>query len=126
MPGPGAAPLMLAPRTGMFSHPSASPPQSLDSGEDSFLVAYLQALSPLESADSRYRLHVMDRDGSNDRALFPPAGEAGLEPQTVAWSPDSARIALIYRGDLWVVDVVTGAGQPLTGDGQVSLADWKP
>jgi hypothetical protein len=126
MPGPGAAPLTLAPRTGMFSHPSASPPETLASGETAYLVAYLQALSPLESADSRYRLHVMDRDGSNDRALFPQAGEAGLEPQTVAWSPDGARIALIYRGDLWIVDVLTGAGQPLTGDGQAALADWKP
>jgi hypothetical protein len=68
----------------------------------------------------------MDRDGSNQRALFPAPGEPGLEPQTVAWSPDAARVALIYRGDLWVVDVATGAGQPLTGDGQTTALDWKP
>jgi Tol biopolymer transport system component len=110
----------------MFSHPAASPPQETAGGEMAYLVAYLQALSPMESADSRYRLHVMDRDGSNDRALFPAAGEAGLDPQTVAWSPDGARIALIYRGDLWVVDAANGAGQPLTGDGQSALVDWKP
>jgi hypothetical protein len=126
MPGPGAPTLPLVPQTGMFSEPSISPSVALPSGEDAYLVAYLQALSPLESADSRYRLFVMDRDGSNVRALFPPPGEAGIEPQSVVWSPDAARIALIYRGDLWVVDVATGSGQPLTGDDQTTLVDWKP
>jgi hypothetical protein len=126
MPGPGAPPLRLAPQTGMFSEPVISPATLLPSGEEAYRIAYLQALSPLESVDSRYRLFVMDRDGSNVRALFPPQGEAGLEPQRVVWSPDAARIALIYRGDLWVVDVATGSGQPLTGDGQATLVDWRP
>ena len=126
MPGPGAPALRLAPQTGMFSQPAISPALSLPSGEEAYLIAYLQALAPLESADSRYRLFVMDRDGSNIRALFPPQGEAGLDPQRVVWSPDAARIALVYRGDLWVVDVATGSGQPLTGDGQTTLVDWKP
>jgi len=126
MPGPGAPTLSLSPQTGMFSQPVVSPAIELPSGEDSYLVAYLQALAPLESADSRYRLAVVDRDGSNARTLFPPPGEAGLEPQAVIWSPDGARIALVYRGDLWVVDVASGSGQPLTGDGQTVLVDWMP
>ncbi len=126
MPGPGAPTLRLAPHTGMFSQPVVSPTFSLPSGEVAYLIAFLQALSPLESADSRYRLFVMDRDGSNVRGLFPPEGEAGLEPQAVVWSPDAARIALVYRGDLWVVDAATGSGQPLTGDGQTTWVDWKP
>jgi hypothetical protein len=118
--------LTLARNAGMFAAPVASPEVATPGGEAAYQVAYLQALSPLESADSRYRLAVMDRDGSNQRILFPAAGEPGLEPQTVAWSPDAARIALIYRGDLWVVDVVTGTGQPLTGDGQTTALDWRP
>jgi hypothetical protein len=126
MPGPGAPALNLIPQTGMFSQPVVSPDVTLPSGEDSYRVAFLQALSPLESADSRYRLVVVDRDGSNARTLFPPSGEAGLEPQTVVWSPDGSRIALVYRGDLWVIDIAAGSGQPLTGDGQTVHVDWMP
>ena len=118
--------LPLVRNAGMFAAPVASPEVTTPGGEAAFQIAFLQALSPLESSDSRYRLVVMDRDGSNQRALFPALGEPGLEPQTVAWSPDAARVALIYRGDLWVVDVATGAGQPLTGDGQTTALDWKP
>jgi hypothetical protein len=69
---------------------------------------------------------VMDRDGSNRRSLFPAEGEQGLEPQRVVWSPDAARIALIYRGDLWIVDISAGVGQRLTGDGQTTGISWAP
>ncbi len=89
-------------------------------------MAFLQALTPLQSQDSTYRLAIMDRDGSNLRLLFPPEGEPGLEPQRVAWSPSGDRLALIYRGDLWVIDAESGLGQQLTGDGQVIAYDWKP
>ncbi len=116
----------LSPLAGMFANPVVSPALHLPSGELAYQVAFLQAVSPLESADSRYRLVVMDRDGSNQRALFPPQGELGLEPQVVAWSPDSARLALLYRGNVWVVDVESGVAQPVTGDGQGVRVDWAP
>jgi hypothetical protein len=32
---------------------------------------------------------------------------------------------MVYRGDLWIIDVATGAGQPLTGDGLTTALDWK-
>lgn len=118
--------LPLAERVGMFAFPVVSPPRPSTSGEHAFRVAFLQALTPLESEDSTYRLAVMDRDGSNLRLLFPPEGEPGLEPQRVAWSPSGDRLALIYRGDLWVVDAESGLGQRLTGDGQAVAYDWKP
>jgi Tol biopolymer transport system component len=76
--------------------------------------------------DSSYRLGVMDRDGSNARLLFPAEGEGGLEPIPPSWSPDGARLAVLYRGDLWIVDVETGLGQPLTTDGQTQAFDWSP
>jgi hypothetical protein len=116
----------LSPLAGMFANPVASPALRLPSGELAYQVAFLQAVSPMESADSRYRLIVMDRDGSNQRTLFPPQGELGLEPQVVAWSPDSARLALLYRGNVWVVDVKSGVAQPVTGDGQGVRVDWAP
>jgi hypothetical protein len=119
-----AAALPLNPRSGMFAEPAVSPPQILQNGEVDHRVAFLQALSPLESESSRYRLAVIDRDGSNQRFLFPAEGEPGLEPHRVAWSPDGERLALIYQGDLWVVDVATAQAHRLTSDGQVSAIDW--
>jgi hypothetical protein len=122
-PTSGAA-LALSPRSGMFAEPTVSPPQILANGEVDHQVAFLQALTPLESESSRYRLAVVDRDGSNQRLLFPAEGEPGLEPHRIAWSPDGQRLAVIYQGDLWIVDVATGQAHRLTSDGQVSAIDW--
>jgi hypothetical protein len=113
-------------RTGMFAHPAASPCQEQIGGECDYQVAFLQASSPLESHDSRYRLMVMDRDGSNRSTLFPPQGEMGLEPQEFTWSPLGTQLVLIYRQDLWIIDEATGVGQQVTGDGQAIAFDWKP
>ncbi len=122
-PTSGAA-LPLSGRSGMFAEPVVSPPRLLPNGEVDHQIAFLQALTPLESESSRYRLGVIDRDGSNLRLLFPAEGEAGLEPHRVAWSPDAERLALIYQGDLWIVDVATAQAHRLTSDGQVSAIDW--
>lgn len=138
--GPGASPVFnlmgltypdgiaveLAPRSGMFALPSVSPLIEVPSVEIAYELAYLQAISPLESEASSYRLVVMDRDGSNRRELFPPQGEPGLEPSLPIWSPDALSIAVLNRGDLWLVDVETGIGSRLTGDGQTVSYDWNP
>jgi hypothetical protein len=118
--------LPLAERSGMFAYPTVSPPVAKPSGEAAYRVAYLQAIDPLDSADSHYRLMVMDRDGSNRGALFPPPGEPGLTPQVPAWSPQADRLAMIYQGDLWIIDVRAGLAQRVVGGGQVGGVDWKP
>ncbi len=123
--GDGGTAISLASRTGMFASPVVSGVET-ESWESGYSLAFLQAITPLTSEDSRYRLVVMDRDGSNRRALFPPDGEPGIEPQHVVWSPDGERIALTLRGDLWVVDVATGQGQRITGEGQTAALDWGP
>lgn len=126
---PGSAPLRLISRAGMFAYPSVSPPDLLPNGEVGFQVAFLQAVSPLDSESSGYRLMVMDRDGSNLRQLFPAEGDPGLSREDLApptWSPSGRQLAVIYRGDLWIVDLATGAAQPLTGDGQAAAVDWIP
>ncbi len=119
-------PLPLVERAGMFASPSAFHARDADTPEPALGLAYLQARNALESEDSGYDLMLLDWDGSNRRHLFPAIGEPGLEPQHVVWSPSGDRIALRYRGDLWLVDVGTGLGQPLTADGQVVALDWKP
>lgn len=115
-------------QTGMFAYPSASPAEELGD-EQAFRIAYLQALSPLQSETSGYRLVVMDRDGSNRKTLFPLEGAPGLEPQTPLWSPGNqdktAFIAVVYQGNLWLVDIFSGQASQVTGDGLIQKIDWR-
>jgi resuscitation-promoting factor RpfB len=120
----------IAQQTGMFAYPSVSALQS-SSRERQYQVAYLQAIFPSQSETSRYRVVVMDRDGSNRRTIFPANDAPGLEPQTLAWAPDVIDgqsgdfLALIYQGNLWLVDSGNGQAYQVTGDGLVTRIDWK-
>jgi hypothetical protein len=123
--------LTLTPGVGMFAYPVPSPLEERPSGERAYQVAYLQALFPAQSETSRYRLTVMDRDGSNRRELFPVEGAGGLEAQRVVWSPASLEesqalaLAVIYEDNLWLVDSTSGEAWQITGDGLTSRVDWK-
>jgi hypothetical protein len=126
----GGGPVPLAAGTGMWAYPAVSPAYPGAGGEQAYLVAFLQAINPLQSDASLYRLAVMDRDGSNKRVLFPSEAAGGLEPQTPRWAPPddgqfSGLLAVIFNGDLWLVDAWTGQAQQLTGDGLVTAIDWK-
>lgn len=117
---------------GMFAYPSASPVR-LSGKERSYQVAYLQAIFPEQSESSRYRVIVMDRDGSNRRAIFPPTDAVGLEPTPVwgAWSPEPLAgqtgdyLAVIYQSNLWLVDSGSGQAFQVTNDGMLVRIDWK-
>jgi Tol biopolymer transport system component len=111
----------------MFAYPAPGPLTD-STYEQGYNVAFLEAARPLESDRSRYQLVVADRDGSNARVVFPPQGEPGLTPGEASeaeWSPDGKQIALIYEGNLWIIDLSTGDARPLTGDGQVTRIDWR-
>jgi hypothetical protein len=116
--------------TGMFSYPASSP-ANWDGKGQNYQIAYLQSIFIEQSETSRYRLMVMDRDGSNNRALFPPSDANGIEPQTPAWAPDSLEgeaggfIAIIHQRNLWLVDSGSGQAYQVTGDGLISSIDWK-
>lgn len=115
---------------GMFSYPAASPIRS-DGREKIYQIAYLQSIFIEQSETSRYRLMVMDRDGSNSRSLFPPTDASGIEPQTPIWSPEPLEgqtgdfIAIVYQGNLWLVDSGSDEAYQVTGDGLISGIDWK-
>jgi hypothetical protein len=113
----------IAQNAGMFAAPQAS-----GAIGDGYLLAYLRAFTPTQSDISAYELVVDDPDGGNPRALFPPAGAPGLQPQRFAWSPaeDGALyIAFIYQGNLWLVDVNSGAAEQITGDSLVTAISWQ-
>ncbi len=117
---------------GMFAYPLASPVTAKPSGEASYQVAYLQAIFPEQSATSNYRVSVMDRDGSNQVVIFPALDRPGLEPSSSwgAWSPNPSPengyypLAVIYEGDIWILEPETGFAWQVTGDGRVQGLDW--
>ena len=116
----------LVTQAGMFSYPAASP---MLPGNRSW-IAYLKPYFPEQSETSRYRLFIMDRDGSNQRALFPEDGAAGLDPQQTIWSPLTSSdpalwLAVIYRGNLYLVNPLNGQADQITGDGLIKRVDWK-
>jgi Tol biopolymer transport system component len=124
------ASVQIVAQTGMFAYPSVSPLHA-GASERQYKIAYLQAIFPDQSETSRYRVAVMDRDGSNQRAIFPTEDAPGLEPQTPAWAPDVIEgqsgdfLAVVYQGNLWLVDSGNGQAYQVTGDGLVTRIDWK-
>ncbi|HZM23511.1 MAG TPA: G5 domain-containing protein [Anaerolineales bacterium] len=124
------ATIQIAQQTGMFAYPSASALQS-SPRERQYQVAFLQATFPEQSETSRYRVVVMDRDGSNRRTIFPTNDAPGLEPQTLAWAPDPIDgqagdfLAVIYQGNLWLIDSGNNQAYQVTGDGLVTRIDWR-
>ncbi|MEP7356195.1 MAG: G5 domain-containing protein [Anaerolineales bacterium] len=122
---PAALQFKLIPRSGMFANPVPSPLVAAPDGTTSFRVAFLQATDPNNSPFTTYRLGVIDRDGSNLRFVFPPEGQPGLSAnQAVAWSPDGQLLAVVYDGNLWLVNPDTGQTQQLTGDGLATTPRW--
>ena len=87
-------------------------------------IAYGLTQNPRNSQDSRYDLYVMDRDGSNKRKLFPPDDKLGLVAPQLTWSSDGDQLAVIYDGNLYVLDVADGRLYQLTGDGQSAQPRW--
>lgn len=121
----GSLQMTLVPQCGMFAYPSPSPYQS----NDRYWVAYLQAIQPDQFENTRYRLVLMDRDGSNQQIVFPPEGSPGLDPQKVVWGADAygqkMLMGFIYQGNLWLLDPTTGQALQITGDGSLQKLDWK-
>ncbi len=110
---------VIVENVGMFAQPVPDP----DGGQ----VAFLRAFTPSQSDISAYELMVVAPSGGM-LSLFPPQGAAGLQPQRVAWSPSAENgpmIAFVYQGNLWLVNVLTGEAQQLTGDGLVTALSWQ-
>lgn len=120
----------LARQTGMFAYPASSPIRQ-NGTEKVYQLAFLQAIFPDQSGTSRYRLMIMDRDGSNRRSLFPPPDVGGLEPQIPVWAPQPVAgqngdfLAVVYQGNLWLIDSLGSQAYQVTGDGLISRIDWE-
>lgn len=118
----------IVPRTGIWSTPKFSPNIAQNEGEIAGRMAYLQARQWDASINGEYDLIIADRDGSNATIIFPERNQPGLRAdqfaQDFTWSPDGGRIALIYMGNLWIVNVETGQSHQITQDGRASKPVW--
>jgi hypothetical protein len=63
--------------------------------------------------------------------VFPRPGSPGLEPQVPAWSPSAPSfvegdfVAVLYEGNLWMIDAALGEAIQVTNDGLIQVIDWK-
>ena len=117
---------------GMWAAPAFSPDFSPPGADYSAgYLAWLQAREPQNSMSGEYDLLVADRDGSNQRRLFPPPDEPGIRrhdfgsrAREFVWSPDAQFIALVYDGNLWLIHVESAEPYQITFDGQTSNPVW--
>ncbi|MEI6289498.1 MAG: G5 domain-containing protein [Chloroflexota bacterium] len=120
----------LVQQSGMFAYPSVSSARQIGK-ERSYSIAYLQSLTPNQSGTSGYKLIIMDRDGSNKREVFPNPGSPGITPQKIQWAPSAISedegdfLAILYQGNIWLIDASTGSAQQVTGDGSIQKIDWQ-
>ncbi len=118
----------LVSRAGMWAAPQYSPLVNTDPAQG--YIAYLKARAPIDSLSSEYDLIVADRDGSNARVVFPDKDKPGLRPLDadfggeIAWSPDGRQVALIYQGNVWIVDVTSGRANQVTVSNNAHHVRW--
>ena len=106
----------LVAETGMWSTPSFSP--------DGNVIVFGRARAPHTSQTSSYDLYLMDRDGSDQRLLFPEdRGEPGLEYPAVAWDPWENRFISAYQGNLYLVPL-EGQARRVTDEGAATTVRW--
>lgn len=119
----GALIVPAARDVGMWANPVWSPGDEDTSTPDSAIL-FGVAENPSHSQLSLYDLHVMDRDGSNQRRVFPPPEQRGAETVDVAWSPNGGALVAVFQGDLYLLDPGTGKARQLTADGNSSHPRW--
>ncbi len=118
----GAMVVPVARDVGMWANPAWSP--WMDDAQAQNAILFGVAENPAHSELSLYELHIIDRDGSNRRRVFPPPGERGVDTVEIAWAPKGNAAALAFQGDLYLLNTETGQVQQLTADGNSSHVRW--
>jgi hypothetical protein len=87
-------------------------------------IVFGQAQTPLNSVNSRYTIEIIDRDGSNQRQLFPFLNETGVQLPEISWSPPGDQVLFVYQGDLYVTNRASSPPRQLTIEAQASQPQW--
>lgn len=118
----------LVDQAGIWALPKFSPALTAPNGLPTGYLSYLKARQPLVSVgdSAEYDLILADTDGSNPRQLFPSPDQRGLTQRDYTWNPDGTHIVVVYQGNLWLIDVLSGLANQLTLDAAASRPVWMP
>lgn len=88
-------------------------------------ISFGRAITPLKSINSRYKLTIVDWDGSNAQVIFPQEGGIGLGFPEVVWTNNGDDAVFVHENNLYLLntDGTTGALQ-LTSDNQSHKPVW--
>jgi Tol biopolymer transport system component len=89
-----------------------------------FGIAFGEAIEPLQSVNSRYKIQVVDVDGSNQHQLFPYQAEPGVQLPKFTWSPDGEQLLFVYNGNLYLTHHSGTPPRQMTADSQVTQVSW--
>jgi hypothetical protein len=87
-------------------------------------IVFGEAVDPFQSANSRYYINIIDRDGSNKRQLFPFREEPGVQLPELVWFSQGEMLLFTYNGNLYIIDTNGGVPKQITSDGQASHPQW--
>ncbi|MBQ6519066.1 MAG: G5 domain-containing protein [Anaerolineaceae bacterium] len=111
---------------GLFSYPAVSP---VFSNGKSYL-SWLQTELPQQVESERYRIMISDPNGENAHIVYPAQGSSGyITPQHLTWAPgsseESAWIAFLTNGNIWLVNPFAGISNQITSDGTITKFIWE-
>lgn len=87
-------------------------------------IAFGEAINPLQSANSRYTIQLIDTDGSNKKQLFPFRDETGVQFPEMVWSSTGQDLLFVYNGNLYITSSKGSPPRQLTTNSLASQPQW--
>jgi len=110
----GSISAKIAPKAGMWANPLWT-----TNG-----IIYGNAITPLHSVTSRYKLIHVDWDGSNPTIIFPQGEQPGVEFPVMAHPEGSNATVIVYQNDLYLLPDNGSPAQALTANHESGSPQW--
>ncbi len=110
----GSISAKIAPKAGMWSNPL----WTTDG------IIYGNAITPLHSVTSRYKLIHVDWDGSNPTIIFPQGEQPGVEFPAMAHPEGGNATVIVYQNDLYLLPDNGSPAKALTANHESNSPQW--